>query len=306
MSVVSKAASGPTQQPFTERLGLWPARITWFMLPVLAGPALSQGLDDLESAVGPTAEVMMWAGWFVGFVALLAPSTVSLTIYRVLAPVPLVALVSVLVGAGGVSAGLAMLAGVGSAAAFGVAFLALTGDEMVNGSAYGPERRLALRPPAALLLGPILLAWILMVSTAVAGPLLLADRRWLIGFPVTLAAGLFAYRGARSLHQLARRWIVFTPAGFVIHDYFVLAESVLLRRQDIAALGPAPAEPRGTVDISGGAMGLALQVESKDAINIAVRDGRSVNTIDTVRMIFSPTLPGQLLREARVRGISIS
>lgn len=301
-------ATGQTSLPASllDRLRLWPARISWFLLPLLVGGALSAGLDAADSAVQITAGVLLWAAWFMGFVALLAPSTMSLTVYRVLAPVPLVALSTVLIGGSGVSAGQATVAATASAAALGLAFLPVTGDEMVNGSAYGPERRLALRPPASLLLGPILVAWVLMVSTTVAGPLLLASQRWFLGVPVTAAAGFLVYRGGKSLHQLARRWIVFTPAGFVIHDYFVLAESILLRRQDIAALGPAPAEPRGTIDLSAGAIGLALQVESKDPINIAVRDGRNVTTVDTVRMIFSPTLPGQLLREARVRGIKIS
>lgn len=270
------------------------------------GSALSAGLGTAASAIQITAGVMLWAAWFVGFVALLAPSTMSLTVYRVLAPVPLVALSTVLIGGSGVSAGQATVAAMASAAALGLAFLPVTGDEMVNGSAYGPERRLALRPPASLLLGPIVLAWVLMVSASIAGPLLLAHQQWWLGILVTAAAGFLVYRGSKSLHQLARRWIVFTPAGFVIHDYFVLAESILLRRQDILALGPAPAEPKGTIDLSAGAIGLALQVEAKEPLNIAVRDGRNVNTIDTVRMIFSPTLPGQLLREARVRGIKIS
>ncbi len=199
-----------------------------------------------------------------------------------------------------------VLAGIGAVLALGTAFLAITGDEMVNGSAYGPERRLALRTPASLLLGPIQLSWIALVGAAIAGPLLLADGRWLVGTALTLLAAALVYPVGRSLHQLSRRWIVFTPAGFVIHDYFVLAESILLRRQDIAELGPAPAEPRGTIDLSAGAPGLALQIEAKEPLSIVVRSGRSAAATDTVRMIFSPTLPGKLLREARVRGIAVS
>ena len=49
----------------------------------------------------------------------------------------------------------------------------LTGDAFVNGSAYGPERRMALRPTVpALLLAP--LAWAVGVAGLAAGPLLLA------------------------------------------------------------------------------------------------------------------------------------
>ncbi len=287
-----------------EKLGLWPARITWFLLPFVAGPGLTSGLDGRSGPVQAVAEIMMWGAWFAGLVCLLAPSTVSLTVLRIVAPGSIVAAVLVLRD-GKVDTGLGLLALVWCALATGAAFLSITGDAMVNGSAYGPERRLALRPPASLLLGPIVFSWGLLAFSAIAGPLLLAAKNWVLGIVVTALAGALSYFVGRSLHQLSRRWIVFTPAGFVIHDYFVLAESILLRRQDIAELGPAPAEPRGSLDISGGSPGLALQIEAKEPLSVVVRDGRSAGAVDSVRLIFSPTLPGQLLREARVRGITI-
>ena len=288
-----------------EKLGIWPARVTWFLLPVIAGPGLTSGLDTRSGPVQTVAEIMMWAAWFAGLVSLLAPSTVSLTVLRIVAPGSIVAAVLVLRD-GKVGAALGALAVVWCGLAAGAAFLSITGDVMVNGSAYGPERRLALRPPASLLLGPIVFFWGLLAFTVIAGPLLFAAKNWILGIIVTAGAGALAYFVGRSLHQLSRRWVVFTPAGFVIHDYFVLAESVLLRRQDIAELGPAPAEPRGSLDISGGSPGLALQVEAKEPLSVMVRDGRSAGAVDTVRLIFSPSLPGQLLREARVRGITVA
>jgi hypothetical protein len=262
-------------------------------------------LDNRSGPVQLVAEAMMWAGWFVGLVCLLAPNTVSLTVYRILAPGPVVA-VALLIILGEPSTRTAALALIDAALASGVAFLALTGDVMVNGSAYGPERRLALRPPASLLIGPIALAWIVLAVPTIAGPLLLAAQQWVVGMIVTSLAVGVAYFVGRSLHQLSRRWIVFTPAGFVIHDYFVLAESILLKRQDIAELGPAPADPKGTLDLSAGALGLALQVQAKEPVNVVIRDRRSAAVTDSVRFIFSPSLPGLLLREARIRGISIS
>jgi hydrogenase-4 membrane subunit HyfE len=288
-----------------ERLGIWPARVTWFLLPLLVGPVVASGLDTRSGAVQVVAEAMMWAAWFIGLVSLLAPSTVSLTVYRILAPGSVVA-VALAIITGEPSNRLAALALLDAALATGIAFLALTGDKMVNGSAYGPERRLALRPPASLLIGPIVVAWVALAVPTTAGPLLLASGRWVLGVPVSALAVVIAYFVGRSLHQLSRRWIVFTPAGFVIHDYFVLAESILLKRQDIAELGPAPAEPRGTLDLSAGALGLAIQIEAKEPLSVVIRDRKSATVTDSVRFIFSPSLPGQLLREARVRGISIS
>ncbi len=288
-----------------ERLGIWPARVAWFLLPALIGPAAATGLDNRSDAVQLVAEILMWAAWFVGMVCLFAPNTVSLTLFRIVAPGSGLA-AALLTLAGTPSPGRAALAAFGAALATGLAFLAPTGDVMVNGSAYGPERRLALRTPASLLIGPIPVAWALLVATVVLGPLTLASQRWVVGGILTILAVPFAYVVGRSLHQLSRRWIVFTPAGFVIHDYFVLAESILLKRSDIAELGPAPADPKGTLDISAGAKGLALQVEAKEPLSVVVRDGRNAAVTETVRLIFTPTLPGRLLREARIRGINVT
>ena len=47
------------------------------------------------------------------------------------------------------------------------------GSDFVNGSSYGDERRVALRPPTALLVGPIEAVW---AGTAV--PLPVAVVRW--------------------------------------------------------------------------------------------------------------------------------
>ena len=59
------------------------------------------------------------------------------------------------------------------------------------------------------------------------GALLVAAEQYLIGVPLLLVGLAASWRGAKSLHQLSRRWIVFVPAGFVIHDYWSLAESPL-------------------------------------------------------------------------------
>ncbi len=60
---------------------------------MLAGPAVSAGLDGRSGAVQVSAEVMMWAAWFVALLCVLAPSTVSLTVYRIIAPASLVGFV---------------------------------------------------------------------------------------------------------------------------------------------------------------------------------------------------------------------
>lgn len=261
-------------------------------------------LDVRSTPVATVAEIGLWAMWFSGLVALLAPSTVGLTVLRFVAP-------SIAASAlyGTVARGDWTSATVGAIAASVIALLVVmlpqTGDPMVNGSSYGPERRLALRPPAALLFGPMQLAWLIMFGATAGGVLSVAAEQYLIGVPLLLLGLAACWRGARSLHQLSRRWIVFVPAGFVIHDHWSLAESLLIRRQDIASLGPAPLDKGELLDLSGGALGLALLVETKEKVPLALRARRSVETFSAYRMVFTPTLPGRLLHEARIRGISI-
>ncbi len=280
-------------------------RVAWLALPLLAGPGVRSFLDVRSTPVATVAEVGLWVMWFAGLVALLAPSTVGLTVLRFVAPSIAAATLYGTVALGDWTA-----ATIGAVAATALALAAVmlpqTGDPMVNGSSYGPERRLALRPPAALLLGPIQLTWFIMFGATATGALLIAAGQALFGVPLLLVGLAACWRGARSLHQLSRRWIVFVPAGFVIHDPWSLAESLLIRRSDIASLGPTPLDKGEMLDLSGGALGLALLVETKEKVPLALRAKQGVDTFSAYRLVFTPTLPGQLLHEARVRGIRIA
>lgn len=290
--------------PIIESVGLWPLRALWAALPLLAGPGFSTILDERSEAVATTAEVGLWALWFAGLVALLAPSTASLTALRFVSPSLLVSAIY-----GTIVLGRSTTGTTGAIAALAITFVVVllphTGDPMVNGSSYGPERRLALRPPAALLFGPIQLTWLIMFGGVAGGALIIAAENYVVGVPVLIVGLAASWRGAQSLHQLSRRWIVFVPAGFVIHDYWSLAESLLIQRREIASLGPAPLDKGELLDLSGGAQGLALLVETKQKVPLAIRSKSSVESFSAYRIVFTPTLPGQLLHEARVRGISI-
>lgn len=301
--VTAPAAS--SVEAVQDRWGLWPVRILWFLLPLLVGPSVGSLAGTARSVVVSTAETGLWLGWFVGLVALLAPSTVSLTTIRILAPIAPIgtAATSIL---SGVYEGGVVLAFVGSLTVAAVVFLPNIGDLMVNGSSYGAERRLALRPPAGVLLGPAQAAWLACALGLTVGPLLLATESWWLGF-VALGVGLTAaLRGAKALHQLSKRWIVFVPVGVVIHDYYVLAESILMQRKTITEIGPAPAEPKSAADLSGGAMGLALQISLSEPVPLAIKDAREVLSTSAPKLIFTPSLPGRLLAEARIRGLKLS
>ncbi len=286
------------------RAGLWPLRVLWFLAPVAAGPGLTQALDRFDDPGPLIGEIGLWSAWFVGLVATLVPTALSLTAIRVLTPA--VAALAMMAGVlGGAWPRSLLLALVYGALVTGVCYVPIVGDRMVNGAAYGSERRMTLRPPAFALLGPIQLAWVVTFAGAVTGPLVLASGRYVVGAAAAVVGAGAVWAGFRVLHQLSRRWIVFVPAGFVIHDHVVPAESILLRRSTITSLGAAQAGTTA-VDLTGGAYGLALEVVLDEPVPFTRRARGQVETVSADRLTFAPTLPGAILAEARIRAITIA
>jgi hypothetical protein len=285
-------------------LGAWPARVTWFVVPVLLGPAVGGALDSASRPVQLVVSIGLWAGWAVVLVATLVPSTVSLTALRVAAPAAVVAAVAAIVADGPSTA--AVMGLVGALVAALAAFWPGTGEAFVAGSSYGDERRMPLRVPGPLLAGPLVLAWAVAAAGVAAGPLLLAARQWLVG-ALALAIGLPAAAVAvRSLHTLARRWLVFVPSGVIVHDPLALAEPVLLRRADVRSFGPAPADTTA-LDLTRGALGLALEVTVAPPVSLvlAAGGGGGVSEATTAgALLISPTRPGAALVEARRRRLA--
>jgi hypothetical protein len=284
-------------------LGAWPARATWFVLPVLLGPAVGAALEGASRPIQLVASAGLWAGWAVVLVATLVPSTVSLTALRVSAPAAVVAAAAAIVADGPSTATVVGL--VAALVAALAAFWPGTGEAFVAGSSYGDERRLPLRVPGPLLVGPLVLVWAAAAAGVAAGPLLLAARQWLVG-ALALAIGLPAAAVAvRSLHTLARRWLVFVPNGVVVHDPLALAEPVLLRRADVRSFGPAPAET-SALDLTRGALGLALEVTVAPPVSLVLAaGGGGVREATTAAVLLvSPTRPGAALAEARRRRLA--
>jgi hypothetical protein len=285
-----------------ERLGPWPARLTWLVLPLAAGPALGDALDGASRPVQLVASLGLWGGWAAVLVTALIPSTVSLTALRVAGPAAVAFALAAAVG-GGVSGADVVAVTFCSLAAL-AALWPVTGEAFVDGSSYGDERRLPLRPPGPLLAGPVELVWAIVVAGVAAGPLLLAARQWVLG-GLALVVGLpLAWWGARSLHTLARRWIVFVPAGFVLHDPLAIVDPVLVRRVSVRSFGPAPADT-DALDLTRGALGLALEVQLAEPVPLLVVRGRGASeTVTASKLLVTPTRPGVLLTEARKRRLA--
>src|SRR4051794_27918892 len=279
----------------------WLVRLSWLAVPFTAGTALADALDDRSSRVQVVAALLLWAAWAVVIVGLLVPRPAGL--------------VGIRVGAIALAATLLLAAddpidwwigGVHAVVMLVLALSPLTGEWLVNGTAYGHERRYLLRSPAAGLVGPMLLATVLLPLSVVAGPLLLASKAWVAGVlavavGVPLAAVLF-----RALHSMTLRWSVLVPAGLLLKDHLSLADPVLFRRTDIAALQPALADT-DAMDLTAGAPGHALELRLREEQHIdrmrPVR--RGTEPFEVWKVLFTPTRPKALLADAATRHIKV-
>ena len=280
-----------------DRLVPWVVRVLWVALPFTAGGALGGALASSSRPVQLVATIGLWTGWAAGVVASAVALPVSLTVLRVLAPAAVVASVAAAVAGHG-----SPLAVGWAAVTAGWVFSPTLGTFCVNGPAYPNERRFLLRAPGGLLWGPLAVAWALAVAGVATGPLLLAARRWVWGAVATVAGLPLAALLLRAVHDLCRRWLVFVPAGVVLHDPLTVVDPVLFRRQSVRRLGPAPrASP--ALDLTQKAPGLALELTLAEDVELAlVRPGRRLgDTVKSARLLLTPTRPGALLEYARGR-----
>jgi hypothetical protein len=281
---------------------LWVARLAWVLLPVTVGAVMEDALSDAARPSQLLCAVGSWATWLLVLVGLFVRRPWALTAARIAGPLPLAVSVAAAIASNtswwALGHGIVVLL---------VLYVPETAGDLVDGLSYGDERRMMLRPPFGLYLGPLPLVWVLTVAGATAGPLLLAARQWVAGGALTVIGLPVAWLGVRSLHQLSRRWVVFVPNGFVIHDLMATREPFLLRRQDVTSIGPAAADIDLTgedlADVSQNALGVVLEVRLDGEVELVPRS-RGVSQVRSVeRILFSPTRPGALLQEARRRRI---
>ncbi|MDQ1480371.1 MAG: hypothetical protein QOI44_1232, partial [Actinomycetota bacterium] len=252
-------------------LSSWFARLTWVLLPVSVGGALGDALASWSSVPARVAAVFMWCAWSIGLVALLAPRPWGLTALRIVAPALILVTLASVTSAGAQSA---LLAGTTAIVAAVFALSASVAQSAVNSLAYGDELRFPLRVPVSLLVGPVPLAVILAGAGACAGPLLLADGRIVAGIVVTLIGLPIAYAMIRSLHSLARRFLVLVPAGVVVVDPLTLADPVLMRREEIAQVRALNGPAADGLDLRLGTRAGTIEITLRAPQSFARRRGR--------------------------------
>ena len=280
-------------------------RLLWLSLPVTVGPAVEDGLHTTSSAVATVVAIELWLAWAAVLLAVLVPRTLSLTALRVGAPGALV-IALITAPRGGVEDADVLAVAVG-ALVLVVAAWPTVGAELVDGSSYGPERRLPLRVPPTLALGPAPLAVAAVLAGLAAGPLLLAAGQGILGVVATIVGAVLAVAAARSLHALSRRFLVFVPGGVVVHDPLTLVDPVLLPKTDLASVGPAPADTEAE-DLTMGAGGLIMELRLQHPSDLVRRGhGRTpVESVATAAVLVAPTRAGAFLAEAEARALPIT
>jgi len=283
----------------------WIVRALWVLLPFTAGPAFADWLSQTSDPVQDLSSVALWVAWGLGILAALVPHPLSLTALRFMAP-----------GAAALAVE-AAIEGYPSALAVGWTLVMVAwifapafGEWCVNGPAYPNERRHLLRAPGSLIVGllALVLAWDLAVAGLITGPLLLASRQWVAGGFLTIVGWSVAAVFLRSLHSLSRRWLVFVPAGVVVHDPVSLRDPVLFARRTVARIGPAAGKGDGAADLTQRAAGLAVELRLREPQKLTLmKPGRRLGLdMEADVVIFTPTRPGAVIEEARTRRLPVS
>ena len=289
----------------SPRTFLWTLRLTTIATAALVGLAMASAADGRAKGAGVPATVAWWLVVAALVVALVVPGALGLTLVRMLGPLGAVA------GGGTLACGADAAVAV-PALALGlitsvVAFSAEAGEAMVQGAAYGDEQRFPLRIPAAFLL-PVAVSWLVWAGAFVAGLLLLGARAWVPGTVLMAVAVGGGWLLLGRLHRFARRWLVVVPAGVVLHDHVVLAETLMVPRANVRRCGLALADTQAA-DLTGPASGHAIEVTVGEmvtplfAVTRAAPKGRAIHA---AAILIAPSRPGRALQALAAAKLPVS
>ncbi len=283
----------------------WVARVAWIVVAVVGGTAIEAAVEGRSSAVAWTAAIGGWGLWAIAALGLAIASVWALTVVRVVIPLAIAATITA--GIGGAPAVDLLLLGTPAIIVVAAVMTAEFGRQWVQASAYGDEERFPLRFPVGAGLAAIV-AWVVWAPALIAGPLLLAAQSWIVGVPLSLLAIAGAVFLGPRWHRLSLRWFVLVPAGVVIHDPVVLADTFPLRTAQVASIGLAPANTEAA-DLTGPASGYAVEIATTESVTTvfaftpAEPNGKAIHLRS---FLIAPSRPGRALRSARARGLPVT
>ncbi|MEY3618774.1 MAG: hypothetical protein RL726_1472, partial [Actinomycetota bacterium] len=250
-----------TGSPDTRRSNaiVWCMRVAVIACGVVA-PLCGATLDEWSDGARLATSVAMWAAWATCLLCVLVPSSISLTAVRLSCPTLIVSTAIVVSKDGDIAVLIALVVTI---LATLLVFSAEVGDSFVQLSAYGDERRHLLRCPPAMIVIQVL-AWCIWVSTITATMMLAVDRNWVMAAILGVASILLSWLLPRRFHRYSRRWFVQVPAGLVIHDHVVLAETAMFLASNVRSVETATMGNNDAADLTGGCRGTALRITLAD------------------------------------------
>ena len=278
-------------------------RILLSCLPFI-GAEVGGLLDDRSDAVQITGTALAWAVWGVVVIASYISHPITLTVLRIGIPVVTGFMIFVAVTQG--FSGSQIISAVVSVAVLLLSFSAEIGGIYVQASAYGDEKRFALRPPVVLV-APILLSTMVADLSIIALPLLVAVRNWAVAAVALVGLYLSVRYLLPRIHLLSRRWLVFVPAGVVVHDEIVLSINLMIKKQDLAQIQLAR-DNSAAADLSALTWGVPLEFSFNKPLDIALssigaKHLNSVSAIHATSIIIAPSRPGAVLTAYKTKNI---
>ena len=252
----------------------WPIRVLWVFVAL----------------VQHSFSVGIWILWAIAAVASWILHPISLTAIRLSSPVVFIYLIAQLP-----SEDFGVIPVVTATASLVSLLLIYTSDFgmlQVQAGAYGNERRFLLRIPVSLVL-PSLITWVVLSALFVLADNLFASSLWVGGLVVLFLAAAAIWKFAPQLHRLSLRWLVRVPAGWVIHDGVLLAENLLMRSHDVAALRLAPADTEA-IDLSGITYGIPLEISLREMTDVRLtpllsKVTKTVDGLHVKQLLVSPS-----------------
>ena len=284
-NAVRAAASRRTRDPWLNIV-----RAGW-----LAAALLPDSLST--SGASLVAAVIVWAAWASVALGVLVAHPLSLTVVRFVAPL---VVVHAAVSSVDSDASAWQVAGViVMFASTLVAFSSRYGAPHAQAAAYGHERRHLLRPPVAVLL-PLGVLWVVVASCLAVAVRAESEVLSTGGAIVGVAVCVFAVRRALVL---ARRWLVFVPAGIAVHDPLVLRDTFMVRKHDVRALHPAPADTQA-FDATCTTWGVPLELVLAHPHDVSLsqfgtRVSRTLDRLHVTALLVAPSLSQRAIADLR-------
>ena len=249
-----------------------------------------------------TATVLAWLLWAVTIFAVAVLHPISLTVLRMTTPTVAIFLIAVLLDDLSVSQNI--ISALLSIAVLLLSFNADIGNLFVQASAYGDEKRFLLRPPVVLI-APVVLVCTLLMTLTVFSPLFIAAKNLPVGLTCAVLAMIGFWFFARRIHQFSRRWFVFVPAGFVVHDETLLGTNLMIRKSEMSEVKFAKQDTQAA-DLTALTWGVPLELQftapqDVTLTRISSRYLKSLDAIHASSILIAPSRPGAVIRHASIK-----